>query len=305
MKRPYIPVKQPTRLLPSARLSGRRTGFTLIELLVVIAIIAILIALLLPAVQQAREAARRSNCKNHLMQIGLAIQNYEMQYTVLPAGVVNPDGPIKSEEKGYHYSWAVAILPFLDHENVFRAFDFQYGVYDKQNAAARAANLNVLRCPSDFRIGTPDFGLSNYAACYNDAETPIDDDSNGVFFLNSFLPFEAIRDGSSNTIFAGEKLLIGEDLGWASGTRAMLRNMSTINGSVVNPDLNIPPDQRPAAVAPDPGDLQKTGGFRSAHAGGVQFVMGDTSVRFVSGNIDPKVLWMLGHRDDGGFVGDF
>src|SRR3954453_14939119 len=92
----------------------RRNGFTLIELLVVIAIIALLIALLLPAVQQAREAARRAQCRNNLMQIGVALNNYSMAHDMLPPGTVNSTGPIKSLERGgYHMSWLVQILPHL------------------------------------------------------------------------------------------------------------------------------------------------------------------------------------------------
>src|SRR5262245_32852973 len=90
-----------------------RRGFTLIELLVVIAIIAVLIALLLPAVQQAREAARRTQCKNNLMQMGLALHNYEMTYERLPPGSVDPNRPIRNEPKDYHFGWMVKLLPYL------------------------------------------------------------------------------------------------------------------------------------------------------------------------------------------------
>jgi len=97
------------------RFSCRRRGFTLIELLVVIAIIAVLISLLLPAVQQAREAARRTECKNHLKQIGLALFNYESSYSCLPPGWITPTGPFQSN----YWGWGAMILPFLDQGNIY------------------------------------------------------------------------------------------------------------------------------------------------------------------------------------------
>src|SRR5438309_5217157 len=93
------------------------TGFTLIELLVVIAIIAGLIALLLPAVQAAREAARRVQCCNSLMQLSLGLKSYEASHEVLPPGVINPTGPIKNQPKGYHVGWLVQLLPFIEQTN--------------------------------------------------------------------------------------------------------------------------------------------------------------------------------------------
>ena len=127
---------------------AERDGFTLIELLVVIAIIAILIALLLPAVQQAREAARRTTCKNNLMQLGLALQNIEAQYEHLPPGTINDSGPIRNQPKGNHVSWIVQLLPFIDQGNAFEHYDASVGVYDPKNAQVRALVIPVLRCPS-------------------------------------------------------------------------------------------------------------------------------------------------------------
>ena len=132
----------------------RSPGFTLIELLVVIAIIAILISLLLPAVQQAREAARRAACKNNLMQIGVALQNYEMAHRCLPPGSVNTTGPIQSTNSGYHMSWMVQLLPHIDEGNVFRHIDFGQDIYAKDNREARAQPIDVLRCPSSILAPT-------------------------------------------------------------------------------------------------------------------------------------------------------
>ena len=280
-------------------------GFTLIELLVVIAIIAVLIALLLPAVQQAREAARRTQCKNNMVQIGMALQNYEMAYERLPPGTVNPSGPIKSEPAGYHMSWIVQILPYLDQRNVFQRFDFSVGVYDPKNAAVTAVRLNVLTCPSESApIGTP-----SYAGCHHDSEAPIDVDNNGVLFLNSSIRFEDIPDGMSNTLFAGEKLRSGETLSWASGTRASLRNA----GNPINSDgRNLagvavpgnPPGPQPVVNGNNP-SLLKVGGFGSQHVGGCHFAMGDGSVKFVSQNINAPIFKNLINRADGGLPTDF
>ncbi len=277
-----------------------RVGFTLIELLVVIAIIAVLIALLLPAVQQAREAARRSQCKNNLMQISLAVQNYEAAHELLPPGVVNPDGPIKNEAKGYHFSWLVQILPYLDQNNVYRHLDFSVGVYDPKNKEARAVQMEVLQCPSDGGSTKHDEAAQNsYVGCHNDVENPIDVNNTGVFFLNSSVRFEQITDGRSNTIFVGEKLREDGDLGWASGTSSTLRNTGTVINNQLRANRRVPGAQAADSAAPLLVGPNRVGGFSSAHAGGAQFAFGDGSVRFVSENVDRQVFQQLGNRADG------
>src|SRR5262245_43020459 len=130
-----------------------RHGFTLIELLVVIAIIAVLIALLLPAVQQAREAARRTQCKNNLMQVGLALLNYEMAGECLPPGTVAPNRPMRNEPVGYHVGWIVPLLPYLDQSNTYQHFDFSVGVHGPENKSAREVRVASLLCPSNWAVG--------------------------------------------------------------------------------------------------------------------------------------------------------
>lgn len=200
----------------------RRTGFTLVELLVVIAIIAMLVALLLPAVQATREAARRASCANNLVQWILAIHNYEMAHTFLPPGTLEFKGPVLSQAKGYHHGWMTQILPYVEERNIYDAIDRQVGVYDAKNSPVRRLRLRIAQCPSD-SIGLGP--MSNYAAVHHDVEAPIDTDNRGVFFLNSRVRYEDVTDGSSHTLFLGERNGEGRDLGWMSGTRATLRNM--------------------------------------------------------------------------------
>jgi prepilin-type N-terminal cleavage/methylation domain-containing protein/prepilin-type processing-associated H-X9-DG protein len=307
---------------------GTRTrGFTLIELLVVIAIIAVLIALLLPAVQAAREAGRRCQCINNLMQIGIAAKSYENSFESLPSGVVNPTGPIVDAPKGYHFNWATQLLPYLDAKPVYRRFDFNADLYAPQNGTARSVMLNVLLCPSasaPFRMAqvgpNPSIGgepaLTNYAGCYNDAESPIDLKNNGVFFLNSRIRYEDIEDGSSNTIFFGEKAIEDTELGWASGTRATLRNMgwsvnrkfkttrlpTGVASTEVDDSLSSIGPGTTVGVGGQGGEKPKAplvGGFSSRHAGGSNFGFGDGSVRFIKSTTNAKILALLGNRSDG------
>jgi len=300
---------------PARRPTPIPAAFTLVELIVVIAIIGVLVALLLPAVQAAREAARRSSCMNNLVQLGLALHNHEFTYEALPAGVTHPEGPIRNEAVGQHVSWIVPILPFIEQNNAYLAFDAAAGAYAESNAPVREVRLEVLTCPSyPGRNRSEDrrAAHSTYAGCHHDREAPIDADNHGLLFLNSAIRYRDMLDGSSQTLLAGEMFPDDRDgLGWISGTSATLRNAGSIEKwqqrRALHRDprggLGLPGDED-AAVAEPPIDPLFVGGFGSTHPGIVCFVFADGSVRALPEAIDAAVLAQLGHRADGKLLKD-
>ncbi|MEM6331026.1 MAG: DUF1559 domain-containing protein, partial [Planctomycetota bacterium] len=184
--------------------AARRRGFTLVELLVVIAIIGILIAMLLPAVQAAREAARRSACVNQLRQTLLAVHNYEQAHEHFPAGTTNPTGPVENLPNGEHISWIARVLPYLGEQARYRKLDPAVGAYHKRNDPVRQTIIRLLLCPSspsDYYPG------SSYAGVHHHTEAPIDEDNTGVLFLNSSVRQLGLQDGAGYTLLLGEKLL--------------------------------------------------------------------------------------------------
>lgn len=265
-------------------------GFTLVELLVVIAIIGILVGLLLPAVQAARDAARRCQCSNNVCQLILAVHNHEFSFERFPAGTINATGPIRNEPIGQHISWVVQILPYLEQRATFNGINQALGAYAVENARARSQAIYSIYCPSQSFGQVDGVSLTTYAGCHHDVEAPIDSDNNGVFFLNSRIRFDDIEDGSSNTIFIGE-VSDPDALGWISGTRATLRNTGSLQGkfSARNGAMPIPKEE----------DVFLVGGFGSNHTGGANFAFGDGSIRYVSANILPALLQKLGSRHDG------
>jgi prepilin-type N-terminal cleavage/methylation domain-containing protein len=269
------------------------TGFTLVELLVVIAIIGVMIALLLPAVQAAREAARRSQCSQYLAQLILSVHAHEAAFGHCPPGVRDPSpSPILSTPTGMHHSWVIDLLPYLELPNTYANVNFTASVYAAPNAPVRNTSIRLLMCPTQLGASPTPIGPSSYAACHHDVESPIASNNNGVFFHNSRIAFKDVRDGLAHTIFLGEKVVeMGgrTELGWMSGTRATLRNTGNPIGTAPTAGMLFPPDDPPNVV----------GGFSSWHPQIALFAFGDGHVGPIRTAIAPAVFQQLGHRADG------
>lgn len=221
----------------------RRRAFTLIELLVVIAIIAFLIALLIPAVQQARESARRTQCKNNLKQMGIALHNYHDAFLAFPPGVVsrlsNPDWVMAPgacttapDDLGPGWSFFARMLPFLEKKNFQDTIHFDLPLTDPSNAGARRTPVSTYRCPSDpgpemisiYDCGSPplatntptvltDAASTSYVGSLGGAKTGGDPNYgcyeyqpfNGIFHRNQSVRIPQITDGTSSTVGIGER----------------------------------------------------------------------------------------------------
>ena len=300
-----------------------RRGFTLIELLVVIAIIALLIALLLPAVQQAREAARRTQCKNNLKQIGLALHNYHNVHNTFPSGWIAIDltTSLPNAHEGINGAgWATMILPYIEQANLYTQFNANVAIHTPLNTAFLNNTLATFRCPSDpqpdrWEIeeeGNPgtviaELPIANYVGSWGTVE--LDDCENspgnapvlpsgqcigdGMFYHNSKVRIRDITDGTTNTYMVGERRTKAVD-GWYSTWPGMVAEGEEAFQRILGVSDHVPND--PVAHFDD---------FSSLHTGGTQFVMGDGSCRFISESIDKGVYQALATIQGGEVIGEF
>ncbi len=300
----------------------RFRAFTLVELLVVIAIIGILIALLLPAVQAAREAARRAQCTNNLKQLGLAMANYEVSFKCYPPGRVGCDNnPSRCPAPGARVgtSGLVMLLPFLEMKPLYDSFDFRDGpwaynsTWISVNADAISQTVPAYLCPSDNSEQFAQPPTFNSSSHYNSGEAPaatgnyalvtgsvgltnLDDAkyrADGMFYYLKAHRVRDVADGLSKTMFAGEVIETHTPESsniWSRAVRFMDCQRSTYN------PINTPP-----------GDPERYSGygfnvnaaFGSKHPGGGNFVFGDGHVSFVTENIDLFTYRALSTRAGG------
>jgi prepilin-type N-terminal cleavage/methylation domain-containing protein/prepilin-type processing-associated H-X9-DG protein len=296
-----------------SRIRRERVGFTLIELLVVISIIGVLIALLLPAVQAAREAARRASCVNNLKQLGIAAHNYHDVCNSLPMGT-----PFYYQaEEGFYddsHSLLVAILAQYEQQSLFNAVNFSISIYRFANQTIQATQTKMLLCPSDAviqeRVAYP-FGLYNipqgsvviayssyagnsgtwyhHAATYDLAgykQTPtLTGQDNGLFFCNSHVTFASIQDGLTNTLLFAERnqSALSPDTArdWHWWFDGYYGDTLFWTAFPINPQKVLNTNSSTVNLA-----NAYVEAASSAHPGGANFCMADGSVRFIKETID-------------------
>lgn len=306
-------------------------GFTLVELLVVIAIIGILVGLLLPAVQAAREAARRFQCANNIKQMGLALHNYESAHKTFPpafisrvTGVWPGGGNNPIPEAGPGWSFFALILPQLEQANLHNAINFNVPIAAPVNQLARSTRVKEYQCPSDSwtepvtvwptSIGLTDLAHSSYIGCLGGGDpanapgyTAMYEEQpfNGMFHRNVGVRHAQITDGTSNTIGIGERASMFAPNGWAgvipTAQTVFSPRIATSRGQVVG--QTVRPAITMATVHVRTGGPNaptgSPGGFWSPHTGGCLFLLMDGSTHTISTNVDMPTYRAMAGRNDG------
>ncbi|WDI41067.1 DUF1559 family PulG-like putative transporter [Bremerella sp. P1] len=290
----------------------KKNAFTLVELLVVIAIIGVLIALLLPAVQQAREAARRIQCNNNLKQIALSLHNYHDTFQGMPPVYIylGDDDPV--------WAWSALLLPFAEQENIFNALTpgqvtLKQAINDPAKLPVLQQTVDFYRCPSDpapelSTKGTAGEFLarSNYPGVNYTGPRSRMTIGNGIFGVrNLSTRFRDITDGTSNTLMVGERAgtLYGSDpdsyTHWAGFGNGDTDNSSFKGVFEVAGSTGFPINE------PSTTDWQYRSWFSSHHPGGAQFAMGDGSVQFLPETIDINIYKNLSNMKDGNVIREY
>lgn len=300
---------------------SRKRGFTLVELLVVIAIIGILVGLLLPAVQAAREAARRMQCSNNLKNIALACHNYHDTYKSLPTGYIAPNGSGRSNAPAW--SWSALVLPFMEQQPLYDLIDptsnsltNAVALHGMDAGDPMATPVDTFRCPSSvapdlnnvaqYLIGSNDgLAVSNYPGVTSTRELIPGNGENGCFVYDRGVKFRDILDGTSNTLMIGERSwqytvsrshptasLAGS---WSVGGAAMLFGTPRSQGGrrFLAPAvgwgltrLNFQGYFSTGGAL----DERRRSGFSSQHPGGAMFAIGDASVGLIPETIELKMI---------------
>ncbi|MFW5692720.1 MAG: DUF1559 domain-containing protein [Thermoguttaceae bacterium] len=309
---------------PQRGICRRKHGFTLVELLVVIAIIGILIALLLPAVQAAREAARRMQCSNNLKQIGLAVLNYENTYRTLPS--------VGMHGKPHDISWIVRIMPFLESGSVYDQLDIEHprggwaGTCPHNRDVMMNLRFSWAQCPSSTMDEVDPVGSSTglplpfYTGIHGSKNHPRAVETTfltangwyspgGAFELHESVRLSAVTDGTSNTMMVGEQSNFVQT---STGSRYDARSdcshslmmggtmESSGSGRIFNTTVVVHPINFPDAHGLGiPGNCGPNRPLNSAHPGGINALFADGSVHFLAESLAIDVLYNLADRDDG------
>jgi len=269
----------------------RVPGFTLVELLVVITIVGVLIAILLPAVQSAREAARRISCSSNLHQISVGLQNYHAACGLFPPGGIEPTFRVSS---GRQYAWSAFLLPYIEQQSLWEKIDFSQPYYAPVNGPAAATVISTYLCPSTPRISqqVDGFGATDYGGLYGEAIPPHPTDGswyaeNGVMIYDRAFSIAEITDGTSNTLVIAEnsQFSVWSDGQWINGLNIFDQKYA-INFMPSNPRL-----------------LEDE--IRSAHPGGASAAVCDGSARFLSETMNLQTLKAVLTRAGGEIVGEF